>query len=110
MRYVSFNEYKPENIDLEKLRHEPAIFSNFFFKQGFVVVHTLEEINESDMKIIQRFVNVFEQTYTRFLDLQKAEAQAREAKIEASLERVRSKAMSMHSSEDLALTIDHFFH
>ena len=34
---------------------------------------------------------VFEQTYTRFLDLQKAEAQAREAKIEAALERVRSR-------------------
>ena len=41
MRYVSFNEYKPENIDLERLRLEPAIFSNFFFKQGFIVVHTL---------------------------------------------------------------------
>lgn len=110
MKFVSFNEYKPENIDLERLRKEPAIFSNFFFKQGFVVVHTLAEIDKSDLKIIQRFVKVFEQTYTRFLDLQRAEAQAQEAKIEASLERVRSKAMSMHSSEDLALTIDHFFH
>ena len=60
--------------------------------------------------MLKRFASVFEQTYTRFLDLQKAEAQAREAKIEASLERVRSKAMSMQSSEDLALTIDHFFH
>ena len=57
-----------------------------------------------------RFGKVFQQTYTRFLDLQKAEAQAREAQIEAALERVRSKAMSMHSTEDLALTIDHFFH
>ncbi|MCW8806369.1 MAG: ATP-binding protein [Ignavibacteriaceae bacterium] len=109
MRYVSFNEYKPENIDLERLRHEPAIFSNFFFKQGFVVVHTTEEINESDMKIIQRFVNVFEQTYTRFLDLQRAEEQTREAKIEASLERVRSKAMAMHSPNDLSDTVNIFF-
>ena len=73
MKYVSFDEYRPENIDLERLRHEPAIFSNFFFKQGFVVVHTLEEINGSDIKIIQRFIfNVFEQTYTRFLDLERA--------------------------------------
>ena len=109
MNFVSFNEYKPENIDLEKLRTEPAIFSNFFFKQGFVVLHTIEEIDKSDLKIIRRFVNVFEQTYTRFLDLQKAEAQAREAKIEASLERVRSKAMSMHSSEDLSETVNIFF-
>ena len=109
MRYVSFNEYKPENIDLEKLRTEPAIFSNFFFKQGFVVVHTIEEIDKSDLKIIQRFVNVFEQTYTRFLDLQKAEAQAREAQIEAALERVRGKAMAMHSSVDFVATIVAFY-
>ena len=100
MKYVSFDEYRPENIDLERLRHEPAIFSNFFFKQGFVVVHTLEEINGSDIKIIQRFINVFEQTYTRFLDLEKAETQAREAEIQLALERVRSRSMAMrHSSE-----------
>ena len=51
--------------------------------------------------IIKRFAQVFEQTYTRFLDLQKAETQAREAKIEASLERVRAKAMAMQSSDEL---------
>jgi hypothetical protein len=48
--------------------------------------------------IFKRFGKVFEQTYTRFLDLQKAEAQAREAKIEAALERVRSRSMSMHKA------------
>ncbi|WP_163500672.1 hypothetical protein, partial [Escherichia coli] len=47
---------------------------------------------------------VFEQAYTRFLDLQRAEAQAREAQIEAALERVRSKAMAMHNSSDLPAT------
>ena len=31
--------------------------------------------------IFKRFGKVFEQTYTRFLDLQKAEAQAREARL-----------------------------
>ena len=53
-------------------------------------------------QVIKRFANVFDLTYKRFLDLQKAEEQAREAKIEAALERVRSKAMSMQKSEDLA--------
>jgi len=42
-----------------------------------------------------RFGKVFQQTYTRFLDLQKAEAQAREAQIEAALERVRSRTLAM---------------
>ncbi|MCK6561446.1 ATP-binding protein [bacterium] len=50
---------------------------------------------------LMRFGKVFQQTYTRFLDLQKAEAQAREAQIEAALERVRARAMAMHHSDDL---------
>ena len=37
------------------------------------------------MIFFKRFANVFEQTYTRFLDFQKAEAQSREAQIEASI-------------------------
>ena len=44
---------------------------------------------------------MFGQTYRRFLDLQKAEAQAREAQIEAALERVRTSAMAMQKSNDL---------
>jgi signal transduction histidine kinase len=57
--------------------------------------------SEDDSEILKRFVKVFEQAYTRFLDLQKAEAQAREAEIEASLERVRGKALAMHKTEDI---------
>ena len=52
-------------------------------------------------RYLKRFAKVFEQTYTRFLDLQKAEAQAREAQIEAALERVRSRSMGMQKSEEL---------
>jgi hypothetical protein len=48
-----------------------------------------------------RFGKVFGQSYTRFLDLQKAEAQAREAQIEAALERVRARTMAMQKSEEL---------
>ena len=42
----------------------------------------------------RRFAKVFEQTYTRFLDLQKAEAQARESQIQLALERVRARTMA----------------
>ena len=52
-------------------------------------------------KILIRFARVFEQTYTRFLDLQKAEGQAREAQIEAALEKVRSRTMAMRGSDEL---------
>jgi hypothetical protein len=50
---------------------------------------------DEQIEILKRFSKVFEQAYTRFLDLQKAEAQAREAQIEAALERVRSASMAM---------------
>lgn len=62
-----------------------------------------------DLKILTRFSKVFEQAYIRFLDLKKAEEQAKEAKIEAALERVRSKAMAMHNTEDLSDTIHAFY-
>lgn len=69
-----------------------------------------EPYTEEQNTILRRFGNVFEQSYTRFLDLQKAEAQTIEAQIEAALERVRAKAMSMHNSEDIAATIGVFYH
>ena len=67
-----------------------------------------EKLTEEQQQVMLRFARVFQQTYTRFLDLQKAEAQAREAQIEAALERVRGKAMAMHNSQDLADTIGVF--
>ena len=57
-----------------------------------------------DYKILKRFARTFEQAYIRFLDLQKAEAQARESQIEAALERVRSRTLAMQNSGELAET------
>ncbi|MEZ5029265.1 MAG: histidine kinase dimerization/phospho-acceptor domain-containing protein [Ferruginibacter sp.] len=59
--------------------------------------------------VLMRFGKVFQQTYTRFLDLQKAEAQAREAQIEAALERVRARTMAMQKSAELNPTADLLF-
>ena len=53
------------------------------------------------MIFLLRFAKVFEQTYTRFLDLQKAEAQARESQIQLALERVRARTMAMQKSDEL---------
>ncbi len=72
-----------------------------FFKHGYILFITYKPVRES-YAIFQRFAKVFEQTYTRFLDLQKAEAQAREAKIEVALEKVRSRTMGMQKSDELA--------
>ncbi len=71
-----------------------------FFAQGYLMFITYEAVPEAH-HIFKRFASVFEQTYTRFLDLQKAEAQAREAQIELALERVRARTMAMQHSEEL---------
>ncbi|HLO82257.1 MAG TPA: ATP-binding protein [Chitinophagaceae bacterium] len=83
-----------------------ASFNNF----GNLTLASLNPLPDEHFDILLRFAKVFDLTYTRFNDLRIAEAQAREAKIEASLERVRSKAMAMHSSEDLAAAIKVFYH
>ena len=71
-----------------------------FFKYGYILFITFEPAPEAHA-IFKRFAKVFEQTYTRFLDLQKAEAQAREAQIELSLERIRAQVTAMKESSDL---------
>jgi hypothetical protein len=88
---------------LRKARYkfpDAIVYNSAFFKQGYLSFHTHNQSPEA-FDIFKRFANVFEQTYTRFLDLQKAEAQAREAQIETALERVRSRTMGMQKSEEL---------
>ena len=72
-----------------------------FFTKGLISISTVEPIAIQTIQVLERFAQVFQQTYTRFLDLQKAEAQAKEAKIEAALERVRSRTMAMQKSTEL---------
>jgi hypothetical protein len=79
-----------------------------YFKYGYLLFITLVPAPEAHDVFI-RFSKEFEQTYTRFLDLKKAEAQAREARIEAALERVRSRSMAMRSSSEISILIYHLY-
>ncbi len=99
----SFPDLKPTFDQIDELGLSlPTYQINHLckFTQGFLLFITYEKVPDSH-DIFKRFTKVFEQTYTRFLDLQKAEAQAREAQIEAALERVRSRSMAMHKSDEL---------
>ena len=89
--------------------HERIVHTDFFFKEGCLYVFSLNEFTTEATSIFIRFVNVFGQTYRRYLDLQKAEAQAREAQIEAALERVRSRTLAMQKSDELAETAAEVF-
>ena len=72
-------------------------FHNF----GFIEASGPHRHTNEQMEILNRFSRVFDQSYTRFLDLQKAEAQAKEAQIEAALEKIRSRSLAMHKSDEL---------
>lgn len=96
-------DYAAAQFDLAAL---PVKQTNnaFFFPEGCVYAFTIEPLSEDTVRLFKRFASVFGQTYRRYLDLQKAEAQAREAQIEAALERVRSRTMAMQKSDELAQT------
>ena len=80
---------------------DPTVFYCFNFSHGYLHIVGGSLLEKEEENLLARFTKVFEQTYTRFLDLQKAEEQAREAKIEMSLEKIRSRTMGMQGSEEL---------
>ena len=96
-------DYKLQ-IAIEKLP-EREFHYGFVFEHGFFYAFSPHEFQPDLIRIAQRFSSLFEQTYRRYLDLVRAEAQAREAKIEAALERVRSRCMAMHNSADLSAVV-----
>ena len=67
----------------------------------FMINNTGKIFSDEDNNILKRFGKVFEQTYNRFLDLQKAEELAREAMHQAALDRVRGEIASMRNPDDL---------
>ena len=80
---------------------ESVKLSTAFISYGALQSIGAEPLSKEKANILKRFAKVFEQTYTRFLDLKKAEAQARESQIEAALEKVRSRSLAMHTANEL---------
>ena len=83
---------------------ERIVHTDFFFNEGALYKFSKNEFAAHATSIFIRLANVFGQSYRRYLDLQKAEAQGREAKIEAALERVRCPTLAMQKSDELAET------
>jgi len=110
------NRWWQKAMEISDLKHMPEERKKLILEaEGWVTLISIENnssiqfhrysndiFSEKELDIQRRFSKVFEQAYTRFLDLQKAEAQAREAQIEAALERIRASAMAMHSSDGLS--------
>lgn len=68
---------------------------------GYSLPGMVEQPPEDDQVTLFRFARAFDLAYQRFEDLKRAEQQAYESKVEASLERVRGKAAAMSHSDDL---------
>jgi len=101
-RLISLPEFKlaPREFFDEFIAPEFQIFHIAYFEQGYLMFITYKPVPQT-WDIFKRFAKVFEQTYTRFLDLKKAEAQALEVAKRASVDRVRAEIASMRTTNDL---------
>ncbi len=71
----------PAKIQKQMIETVNLTYSLAFTKHG-TIVWAPTPLSEEKAAILQRFANVFEQAYTRFLDLQKTEIQAEKAKLD----------------------------
>ncbi|HMQ06470.1 MAG TPA: nuclear transport factor 2 family protein, partial [Saprospiraceae bacterium] len=98
----------PDSLKKTIKENESEYYQFASFQQGLIYAFTATPLSSAEHQLLSRFAKAFEQTYTRFLDLQKAEAQAREAQIQLALERVRAKTMAMKTQSDLLGIIELF--
>ena len=100
----SFREWRKQNHQFPDPILDEVDTAHYYFYSiglGGLGLTTYKQLNSDGLEIFRRFHNVFSLAYRRFIDIEKAEDQAREAKIEAALEKVRAVAMSMNKPDDL---------
>jgi hypothetical protein len=71
------------------------------FSNGYIGAAAPGEISSESWELLKRATAVFSFAYTRFRDLQMAQASARTAMRQASLDRVRADISSMRHADDL---------
>src|SRR5437762_1398137 len=100
------NFQKTTNVFIDTNLEKAKSLTYYWFSLGPVAIgtSTYDPLNEDEITLFKRFRNVFDLAYRRYLDIEKAEAQAREAQIELALERVRARTMAMQKSDELAET------
>ena len=122
MQHLPFeekNRFWEELFETSDFRKVPEARKNFLLEKTDCLIqlvafgkltgimlnrHFNTPFSDAEIEIAERFAKVFDQAYTRFLDLQKAEKQAREAQIEAALEKVRSRSLAMQNPAEAVLT------
>jgi len=97
--YQSVSSYL--SLPKQQIFNTKEYYYSFFFADGTINVITDRDLTEEECSIMIRVAGVFDLIYTRFLDLQKAEAQTKDAMMQASLDRVRGQIASMRTAGDL---------
>jgi len=96
--------------DDPRLRMNKGLYYYFYsIGAGSVGISTFGPVSKVKKALLKRFRNVFYLSYQRYMDIATAEAQTREARIEAALERVRARSLAMHSSSELVEASDTMF-
>lgn len=75
---------KTTNVFIDSFLETASSLTYHWYSLGPLAlgISTYEILSDKEISVFKRFKNVFELAYTRFLDIQKAEAQAQEAKLE----------------------------
>jgi len=85
----------------QNVYNEEEYFYSFLFDQGTLNTVTHQSLTDEECIVMTQFAHAFGLIYTRFLDLQKAEDQTREALRKAALDKVRAEIASMRNAQDL---------
>ncbi|MFC0605055.1 nuclear transport factor 2 family protein [Winogradskyella pulchriflava] len=67
---------------------------------GYSLPGVVKNPPKEDIDILVKFAGAFDLAHQRFLDLQKAEKQAREVEIQLALEKIRSRSLAVHKTEE----------
>ena len=88
-------------IEQNKLKTQWNPFGSF--SKGLLTLDMMKEPDRDTKNIVIKMAQTFDLAYQRFDDLQKAEQQAKAAKKQASLDRIRAEIASMRNQKDLEL-------
>ena len=88
--------------DDPRLKNAKALYYYFYsIGTGSIGISSFHPVQNDQLILLKRFRNVFTLSYRRYKDIALAELQAREAQIEATLEKIRSRSMAMQKPEEL---------
>ncbi len=90
-----------EYEEIMRILPDRLVTHTIFFSYGRLNLAKTDRLSEDELAVAGRFAEVFEFAYARFLELQKAEGQARQAERRAAVDRVRAEIATMRTSADL---------